>query len=86
MRCRPFAVFVLVLGALGAGGCATTRVGLASVRSAQWQAARASQPGDVIANGDDSCPRAQGARADPMPYRLYRCPGRPPEGIRLASP
>lgn len=87
MRCRPFALLAVVFAVLAASGCVdSTKVGLTNVRAREWRQARASAPSDAIADGDDSCERPGTGRPDPVPSRLYRCPGKPPEGTRVASP
>lgn len=87
MRCRPFTVAVLAL--VFTGGCinsTNTKAGLSNVHAKEWDQARAINGSDTIANGDDSCERPGGRRPDPMPLRLYSCPGSPPEGTRVATP
>ncbi len=87
MRCRPFDAFTLALALFAASGCMpSTQVGLTNVRAKEWRQPRMSATEDVIANGDESCERGDGIERDHPPIRLYRCPGKPPEGTRLASP
>gem|GEM_PF-2151765 len=92
MRCRPFQSMSLAAVLVsGAAGCASTapRVGLHNVPAREWRQARQADQGethDVISNGDDSCQRPHSDRRDPMPIRLYPCPGQLPEGTRVAKP
>jgi hypothetical protein len=87
MSCRPFALIAVAFLALGMSGCVgSTKVGLTNVRAREWHQARANNPSDAVADGDDSCEREGSSRPDPTPNRLYRCPGTLPEGTRVASP
>ena len=87
MRCRPFDVVITACMIFGVSNCVdSTKVGLTNVRAREWRESRPYREPDVIANGDDSCPRADANRSDPTPIRFYACPGRLPEGTRVATP
>jgi hypothetical protein len=82
---------IVALAGLACGGCArsdlTVQPGLASVSTQPGLAAAPPTPPDdgtmessppirdVIANGNDSCPRARVASGDPLRYRFPTCPG-----------
>ncbi len=87
MRCRPFTLIAFALVLTGISSCVdSTKVGLTNVRAHEWRQARTSAPSDAISNGDDSCERQDSTRPDPLAFRLYPCPGKPPEGTRVATP
>lgn len=67
-------------------GCVdTAHVGVTNVRAKEWPETRSTRTRDVIANGDESC--SQDSRSgNEMPIRLYKCPGKAPEGTRVAQP
>jgi hypothetical protein len=88
MRRRRFQLITPLIVLLGIiVGCAgSTKVGLTNTQAREWRQTRLSNTYDVVANGDDSCQRPRSGRPDPMPIRFYRCPGKLPEGTRLATP
>jgi hypothetical protein len=81
----------VALAAAACGGCATSDLaiqpGLANVSTQPGLAAAPPAPPadgttdssppirDVIANGNDSCPRGRVASGDPLRYRFPACPG-----------
>ncbi len=87
MACRPFESITFALGLVFATSCSAspTKVGLTNVQAREWRQARQTHPHDVIANGDESCPKVRGG-SDPVPVRLYRCPGQMPESRRITPP
>jgi hypothetical protein len=64
---------VLWIAGVFATGCGDARVeaGLANAPSAQRQTRPRVTTGDVIANGQESCP--EGAAVDPLPGRIPPC-------------
>jgi hypothetical protein len=71
--------------ALLLSGCAEqVDVGLANAQSIESQN-RPTRHHDVIANGDDSCPRAPGGN-DPLPNRAPPCDGADDAGRPASAP
>ncbi len=87
MRRRALELFVSALMLLGVSSCVEgTRVGTPNTQAREWPETRTARTYDVIGNGPNSCERPLNERRDPMPIRLYRCPGKLPEGTRVAMP
>jgi hypothetical protein len=82
MRSNP-AIRWLAMTLLLEVGCAgQVEAGLANAQSIESQG-RPVRHHDVIANGDDSCPRAPGDN-DPLPHRSPPCDGADDAGSPLA--
>jgi hypothetical protein len=87
MRRRALKLLVSALMVLGASGCVeSARVGAPNTQAHEWPETRTARSYDVIANDTNSCVRPGSEQRDPMPVRVYCCPGKLPEGTRVAMP